>query len=564
MKVDFTPERLNPNQLIWNSNRRKKETVVETTASLSPEKIKDVPIKQLWGTRKRPDFVQLTTLISHIDTAHELTTIRAPFTGELIGTVPICTTEDVQMALQRARDAQRSWSKTRISERKAIFLRYHDLVLDRQEELLDLLQVEAGKSRLTAQDEVFDVVINTRHYAVRADKYLRPHRRKGALPLLTHTMELHQPVGVVGIISPWNYPLALTISDAVPAILAGNCVVLKPAEETPFIALFAVQLLYEAGLPHDVFQVVTGKGRVVGPVFIKEADYLCFTGGTSTGRLLAGQAGERLIKCSMELGGKNPAIVLDDADLDKAVTGIRGGSFANAGQLCVHMERLYVQSGIYDRFVPEFVRRVKEMKVSPAMDFSADMGSLISQDQLDKVTLHVEDALQKGAILLTGGKARPDIGPFFFEPTLLTGVTPDMKVYADETFGPVVSIYKFDEVEQAIQMANASSYGLNSSVWTRDVRRGEQIARQLKTGTSNVNEALNAAWGSVDSPMGGMKASGLGRRHGMEGIMKYTEPQTVATQSLMLIGPNRFMPPVLYAKTMTVILKLMKAIPGLR
>jgi len=302
------------------------------------------------------------------------------------------------MAVQRARDAQRSWAKTRISERKAIFLRYHDLVLDHQEDLLDLLQVEAGKSRLTAQDEVFDVVINTRHYAVRADKYLRPHRRKGALPLLTHTMELHQPVGVVGIISPWNYPLALTISDAVPAILAGNCVVLKPAEETPFIALFAVQLLYEAGLPHDVFQVVTGKGRVVGPVFIKEADYLCFTGGTSTGRLLAGQAGERLIKCSMELGGKNPAIVLDDADLDKAVTGIRGGSFANAGQLCVHMERLYVQSGIYDRFVPEFVRRMKEMKVSPAMDFSADMGSLISQDQLDKVTLHVEDAQQKGAI----------------------------------------------------------------------------------------------------------------------------------------------------------------------
>jgi len=302
---------------------------------------------------------------------------------------------------------------------------------------------------------------------------------------------------------------------------------------------------------------------VIGPIFIKEANYLCFTGGTSTGRLLAGQAGERLIKCSMELGGKNPAIVLDDADLDKAATGILRGTFANAGQLCVHMERVFIQSGIYDRFVPELVRRVKEMKVSPALDFSADMGSLISQDQLNKVTRHVEDALKKGATLLTGGKARPDIGPFFFEPTLLTNVTPEMDLYAEETFGPVVSIYRFDEVEQAIQLANASSYGLNSSVWTRDVRRGQQIASRLQTGTSNVNEALNAAWGSVDSPMGGMKASGLGRRHGAEGILKYTESQTVATQSLMLIGPNRFLPPEQYAKTMTVILKMMKAIPGL-
>jgi len=537
---------------------------METTAPISSEEINEVRSKQFLGTIKIPDLVRLTGLVSRADTSHDLTTVRAPFTGEILGAVPICTREDVQIAMQHARNIQRSWAQTRMSERKAIFLRYHDVILGHQEELLNLLQVEAGKSRLTAQDEVFDVVINSRHYAVRAERYLRPQRRKGALPLLTHTMEFHQPVGVVGIISPWNYPLAMTISDAIPAMLAGNCVVLKPAEETPFIALYAAQLLYEAGLPPEVFQVVTGKGREIGPVFIKEADYIGFTGGTSTGRLLAAQAGERLIKCSMELGGKNPAVVLDDADLGKAVTGILHGSFANAGQLCVHMERVYVQSGIYERFVPELVRRVKEMKLSAALDFSADMGSLISQDQLDKVTGHVEDAMRKGAVLLTGGKARPDIGPFFFEPTLLTNVKPEMKLYAEETFGPVVSIYRFDEVEQAIQMANASVYGLNSSVWTCDVRRGQQIASRLQTGTSNVNEALNAAWGSVDSPMGGMKASGLGRRHGKEGMLKYTEAQTVATQSLMLIGPSRFLPPERYAKAMTVILKMMKAIPGLR
>ena len=536
---------------------------METTALIAPKTMNDVAAQKPGDTIKIPDLAGLAALVTHTDTPHDLTTIRAPFTGEILGTVPICTAEDVEMALNRARKAQRSWAQTRISERKAIYLRFHDLILQHQEQLLNLLQVESGKNRLTGQDEVFDVLINSRYYALRAEKYLRPQRRRGAIPFLTHTMELHQPAGVIGNIAPWNYPLAMAVSDEIPAILAGNCVVLKPAEETPFIALYAAQLLYEAGLPQDVLQIVTGKGRVVGPVFVKEADFLIFTGSTATGRRLAGEAGESLLKCSMELGGKNPAIILDDADLNKAVPGILRGSFANAGQLCVHMERVYVQDGIYDRFVPELVRQVKEMKLSTAMDFSADMGSLISRDQLDKVTQHVEDALQKGAVLLTGGKARPDIGPFFFEPTLLTNVTPEMALYAEETFGPVVSIYRFEDVEQAIQLANASAYGLNSSVWTRNVRQGQQIASRLQTGTANINEALNASWGSVDSPMGGMKASGLGRRHGKEGMLKYTETQTVSTQSLMLIGPNRFLPPERYAKAMAVVLKLMKAIPGL-
>jgi succinate-semialdehyde dehydrogenase/glutarate-semialdehyde dehydrogenase len=514
--------------------------------------------------KKLPDFESLAALVKHGETPHERTTVRAPFTGEVLESVPVCNAEDVGAAIKRARAAQQTWSKTSMAERKAIFLRYHDLVSQRQEEILDLLQIEAGKSRLTAVDEVFDVLINSRHYAVRAAKYLRPQRRKGALPLLTQTMELHHPIGVVGIIAPWNYPLALAVSDAIPAILAGNSIVLKPAEETPFIALFGVQLLYEAGLPREVFQVVTGKGRVIGPTIIKNVDYLCFTGGTSTGRLLASQAGEQLIKCSMELGGKNPAIVLDDADLEKTTTGIMRGIFSNAGQLCIHTERIYVQSGIYDRFVAELARKVKEMKLSSVLDFSADMGSLISRGQLEKVTQQVEDALQKGAALLTGGKARPDLGPLFFEPTLLANVTPEMELYAEETFGPVASIYRFDKVEEAIQMANNSAYGLNSSVWTRNVSLGQRVASQIQTGTSNVNEAFSAAWGSVDAPMGGMKASGLGRRHGAEGILKYTESQTIATQRLMLIGPNRILTRDWYTKIMFAVLKLMKLIPGLR
>ncbi|MEZ0396024.1 MAG: succinic semialdehyde dehydrogenase [Anaerolineales bacterium] len=511
-----------------------------------------------------PDLTRLTRLTRYSEENREQTTVRMPFTGEVLGQVPRCTAEDVRLAIERARQAQPGWARTPLAERRAIFMRYHDLVLAHREELLDLLQLEAGKARLDALDEVFDVAINSRYYASRIKRYLRPRRRRGAIPLLTRTLELRQPVGVVGQISPWNYPLVMAASDAIPALLSGNCVILKPAEETPFITLYAVQLMHQAGVPQDVVQVVTGQGRVIAPAMLDGVDFLCFTGGTSTGRLLAAQAGERLIKCSMELGGKNPAIVLNDADVDKAVTGVLRGAFSNAGQLCVHLERLYVQRGIYDRFVPELARRVQAMKLGSALDFSVNMGSLLSRSQLEKVTHHVEDALQKGATLLAGGRARPDLGPYFFEPTLLTGVTPEMEVYAEETFGPVLSVYPFDDVEEAIAAANASDYGLNASVWTRDFRLGRAIARRIRAGTVNINDGFAAAWGSVDAPMGGMKASGLGRRHGEEGILKYTETQTIAVQRLFPIGPVGRISIERYVAMLTAIVKAMRIFPPLR
>jgi succinate-semialdehyde dehydrogenase/glutarate-semialdehyde dehydrogenase len=382
--------------------------------------------------------------------------------------------------------------------------------------------------------------------------------------LFTQTVEVHPPLGVVGLIAPWNYPLVLAISDAIPAMIAGNTVVIKPAEETPFLALYGAHLLIQAGLPRDVFQVVTGKGRVIGPAMLGGIDFFGFTGGTSTGRMLASQVGSHLIKYSMELGGKNPAIVLNDADLEKTVDGVVRGAFSNSGQLCIHIERLYVQSGIYDRFVTALVKRTQEMKISSALDFDVDMGTLISQDQLDKVKRHMADAVSKGVTVLTGGKARPDLGPYFYEPTLLTGSKPDMDLYAEETFGPVVSIYRFDKVDEAIQAANASTYGLNSSVWTRNLRLGQQIARQIQTGTVNINDPYAAAWGSVDAPMGGMKASGIGSRHGREGILKFTDSQTIATQSVLPIAPFGLLTPQRYSAVMSWLLKQMKNIPFLR
>ena len=449
------------------------------------------------------------------------------------------------------------------SHRRAIFLRYHDLVLDHQEQLLDLVQIEGGKARRHAVEEIYDVAINARYYAYHAAGFLRPRRRQTPLPILTQAWEYRHPVGLVGIIAPWNYPLTMAVSDAIPALLAGNAVLLKPAELTPFTALYAVQLLREAGLPDDLFQVLTGRGRDIGATLIAASDFLCFTGSTETGRDVACRAGENLIKCSLELGGKNPMIVLDDADLDRAVHGAIQGCFSSAGQLCISFERLYVQSGIFDRFVAAFTRRTAALRLGTALDYSIDIGSLISQDQLDKTREHVEDAVAKGATVLTGGQARPDIGPYFFEPTILTDVTPEMKLYREETFGPVVAIYRFDDVEDAIRQANDSEYGLNASIWTRDLRRGREIAQRIRCGTVNVNEAYAATWGA-HAPMGGMRNSGIGRRHGEEGFTKYTESQTIAVAPFAPLFPPFGMDIGVTAKLFPALLRAVKHVPGLR
>ncbi len=300
-----------------------------------------------------------------------------------------------------------------------MLLRFHDLVLDRRDEILDLMQLEAGKARRHAFEEIVDVAITARYYARRGPRFLRSRRRRGLIPFLTRVTEHRHPIGVVGIISPWNYPLTLAVCDALPALLAGNAIVLKPAEKTSLLARFAVDLLVEAGLPGDLFQVVTGSGEVAGAALVDAADAIAFTGSTEVGRRIAARAGERLIHVSLELGGKNPLIVLADADLDRAAEGAVRACFTNAGQLCIAAERLYVQSALYDRFLDAFVARTRAMRIAADFSFDTDMGSLVGPEQLAKVTAHVADAVAKGAQVLAGGRARPDIGPYFFEPTIL-------------------------------------------------------------------------------------------------------------------------------------------------
>jgi len=507
---------------------------------------------------------KLLKLIPHTGNEEGTIPVEIPFTGEVLGATPRCTAATVEMAVRRASRAQEGWLSRSFSERGTVFLRYHDLILERQDEILDLIQLETGKARRHAFEEILDVAMVCRYYALNSERHLGVQRRKGALPGLTFTQEFHHPVGVVGLIAPWNYPLSLSITDAVAALMAGNGVVLKPDQQTPFTALWAVRLLQEAGLPYDLFQVVTGKGSELGTPLIDNVDFITFTGSTATGRIIARQAGERLVGCSLELGGKNPMIVMADADFDEAVEGALRGSFSNTGQLCISIERLYVHRDIYDRFITRFAARAEEMTLGPELDYVVDLGSLASRQQLDAVTAHVQDALTKGAKLLAGGHARPDIGPYFFEPTVLENVTDQMDLCAAETFGPVVAVYPFDDVDEVIERANDTEYGLNASIWTGDTSKGEEMATRIESGTVNINEAYAAAWGSMDAPMGGFKASGLGRRHGAEGILKYTESQTVAVQRLVPIAAPEGVEEESYSRMMSSALWLLKRIPGIR
>ncbi|NLU72377.1 succinate-semialdehyde dehydrogenase (NADP(+)) [Streptomyces sp. HNM0575] len=488
------------------------------------------------------------------------TSSHTPFTGKKLAELPESTLEDVAFAFHRAREAQREWAAVPVRERAAVLLRFHDLVLRRQDEVLDLIQLETGKTRLHAHEEVQAVAVAARHYGLKAPAYLRPKRHTGAIPVLTKVSEHRHPRGVVAQIAPWNYPFELSVGDALPAFAAGNAVVMKPDTETALTALWARRLLIEAGLPENVWQVVLGEGHIVGPAVVERGDYVSFTGSTRTGRGVAQKAAERLVGASLELGGKNAMIVLRDADLNKAAAGAVRGSFSSAGQLCISIERLYVHESVADEFVRRFVERTKRLKLGSALAYGADMGSLVSQKQLDNVTRHIEEAVAKGAKVLAGGRARPDVGPLFHEPTILDGVESPMAVCSEETFGPVVSVYRFADEDEAVELANSTAYGLNASVWGRNGRHAREVAARLRSGTVNVNEGYAAAYGSVQSPMGGMGDSGLGRRHGSEGILKYTEAQTVAHQRVMPMAPSFGMNDSKYAKFMSLSLKALKAL----
>ena len=500
--------------------------------------------------------------VPHLDRAE--IEVRAPFTGQLLGRIPRGTEVDIDAAVRTARAAQPRWATLHVSARAAVFTRFQSLLLARREEVVDLIQLESGKARRHAFEEILDTAVVAQHYAVHAARYLRPRRRAGALALLTTTVELRHPVGVVAIVAPWNFPLILSITDAIAALVAGNAVVLRPDVQSSFTALLAASMLYDALLPREVLRVVTGEGHELGPPLVDRADFVMFTGSTRTGKIIAQQAAARLTGYSLELGGKNPMIVLPDADIGAAVDGAIRGAFVGAGQVCVSMERLYLPNALHDDFVGRLVAGTRALRIGPAMDYSVDVGSMTSARQLAVVEEHVADALAKGAALLHGGRRRPDLGPLFYEPTILAGVRPGMIAYAEETFGPVLAVYRYDDVDDAIARANDTRYGLNASVWSRSPRRAIDVARRIRCGTVNVNEAYAASWTATGSPIGGMKESGVGRRHGEEGILKYTEAQTIAVQRFLPLAPPPFLDERLYTRVMSRVVQAVGRIPGLR
>ncbi len=464
--------------------------------------------------------------------------VFSPLDGALVCNMSISGVDDVSNAFATARAAFENWRETNISTRISYIEKFHDLLLQNTSEILDIVQWENGKTRASGNDEILDIAQTCRYYTNTAQKTLKSKKRRGAFPVVTLVEEVHHPLGVVGVISPWNYPLTLAVSDFIPALIAGNAVVIKPDLQTPLSALVLIDLLFKAGIPRDVIQVVMGDGAVIGPQIVQHSDFVMFTGSTRVGREVAQQASARLIPASMELGGKNSLVIDKNVDLATAVELAVRGAYANSGQLCIGTERIVVHSAIYDEFLPAFCSAVAAMKLGSSIGWGTDMGTLINERQIQTAEQHIQDAVAKGAKIEIGGKRRTDIGPFVFEPTVISGVNADATICHTETFGPVCSVYKWSNDEELVAFVNNTDYGLSAGIVSNDNSWANKIARRLHVGAVNINEAFASAYVSIDAPMGGMKQSGLGRRHGETGILKYTESQTIARQRWMKLGPQ--------------------------
>ena len=462
---------------------------------------------------------------------HELPTIRVndPATGEPIAEVPVLGAAQLAELGARARAAQPGWEALGFEGRARVMRRAQKWMVDHAARVIDTVVRESGKTREDAQLADLTVTVTALGFwAKHAEGYLADERVSAwATPAsIGKKLALRRvPYGVVGVIGPWNYPILNCFGDCIPALMAGNAVILKPSEVTPLSSQLMAAMLGECGLPVDVFQVATGDG-FTGTAVIGQVDCVMFTGSTRTGTAVMKAAAERLIPCFLELGGKDPMIVCADADLQRAANAAAFYSMNNAGQVCISVERCYVEDPVYDAFVDRVTGIVRGLRQGPpGAEGSVDVGAMTFAPQLDVVDDHVRDAVAKGARVLVGGHARAD-GGRFFAPTVLVDVDHTMKCMTEETFGPTLPIMRIDSAEEGVRLANDSAYGLNASVWTRDVRKGEALARRVQAGVVSVNDT-QAYYMSLNLPMGGWKSSGIGTRHGADGIRKYTRIQSL-------------------------------------
>lgn len=457
-----------------------------------------------------------------------------PATGETLREIACATDQEVRDAVARARTAQPAWFALGLRKRAKVLREFQFLLHERKSEIAAALTREAGKPYAEAlTTEVLVVLDSARFYIENAHSLLRdeplPH---GNLAMKTKSGRIvREPYGVIGIISPWNYPLSTPATESLAALVAGNAVVVKPSEFTTLIALELAALLHSAGVPKDVFQVVVGDGSTGAALLNADIDKLVFTGSVPTGKRIGKAAGERLLPVVLELGGKDPMVLLEDADIGVASSGAVWGAFMNAGQTCLSVERCYVHQSIYQPFAEACMRKASQLRVGNGMDPQTDMGPMIHERQLRIVEQQVEDAKARGARVLTGGTRLRDLGPNFYAPTILTDVTHQMLVMREETFGPVLPIMPFNTDEEAVKLANDSEFGLAASIWTRDRRRGEALARRLNAGTVQINDAVSC-FGISEAPHGGVKSSGIGRTHGRFGLEEMVRIKYVATDRL--------------------------------
>ena len=446
--------------------------------------------------------------------------VTNPATNELLREFECATPVEVAEAVHRARVAQPRWQQTPLKKRLEVVQKFQCLLSERKQQIARVITSESGKPYVEALLTEILVVLDTARFLLgESVEFLReqpvPH---GSLATKTKSGRLvREPHGVIGIISPWNYPFSIPATQSLAALVTGNAVVLKPSELTPLSVFELASLLREAGVPENVFQLTPGDGPTGAALVESEIDKLVFTGSVATGKGIAQMAAGKLLPVVLELGGKDPVIVLEDADLEVAASGVVWGAFVNAGQACLSLERCYVHRSIYDSFISLCVEKAKQLRIGNGMDPDTDVGPLIHDRQLRIVDRHIEDALVRGARVLAGGKRLPSLGQNFYSPTVLADVNHQMLIMHEETFGPVLPIMPFDSEDEAIILANDSEYGLAASVWTRDRRRGERIARQIKAGTAMVNDAVSC-YGISEAPHGGIKSSGIGRTHGKLGL----------------------------------------------
>ncbi len=470
--------------------------------------------------------------------------VENPATGATVGNVPDMSAEQVADLAAKGRAAQPEWEAYGFEGRARVMLRAQKWLMDNAERVVETIVSETGKTYEDAELAEIGYGGNAfGFWAKYGPEYLADERVKSSQILVKgkKLINRYRPLGLIGVIGPWNYPLTNSFGDCIPALMAGNSVILKPSEVTPLTSLLLAEGMRESGLPEHVLQIATGRGET-GAALIEHVDMIMFTGSTKTGRKVAETAARRLIPASLELGGKDPMIVLSDADVERAANFATYYSMQNAGQTCISIERVYVEEPVYDEFVAKVSEKVRELRVGkPEGPGSVEVGAITFPPQMDTIKDHVQDAIDKGARVLAGGHEAPGAGRFF-EPTVLVDVDHSMKCMTEETFGPTLPIMKVRDADEAVRLANDSPYGLGASVFSRDTERGEAVARRLEAGAANVNDAM-INYTVLELPMGGAKASGLGSRHGAGGIRKYCSQQAIVVTPKLAMKKEVFMYP---------------------